>query len=346
MNLSACERILIVKPSSLGDIVHTLPAAEALHRAAPQAKIDWLVNTEWCPILEGVPFLNRLVPFPRRELKGITGLFRGTRWAGKELRPRGYDIAIDFQGLLRSAFLAKLTGASTLAGFRNSREGASLFYHHRAEVPDWNRRHAVDRNLALAATLGADISNPVFVFPPGGPTQDLPALSLPPILLHPFSRGIGKSLSVPEVIDLCERLAPYPVLLVGVPEKTVTVNWPENVVDLLGKTSLPGLIGLIRLAAWTVSVDSGPMHLAAGLTDRVLSLHTWSNPAMVGPWRADAWVWRESRIVQVRDLKPNEFPERRDLQRHFGAQERLLNHADLVAITAFLQDRLSATSPG
>ena len=346
MNLSACERILIVKPSSLGDIVHTLPAAEALHRAAPQAKIDWLVNTEWCPILEGVPFLNRLIPFPRRELKGITGLLRGARWAGKELRPQGYDLAIDFQGLLRSAFLARRTGAAAVAGFRNSREGASLFYDLRAQVPDWNRRHAVDRNLALAAFLDADIANPAFIFPPGEATQDLPTLSVPPILLHPFSRGVGKSLSVPEVVELCELLAPYPVLLVGIPEKPVTVRWPENVVDLLGRTSLPGLIALIRLAAWTVSVDSGPMHLAAGLTDRVLSLHTWSNPAMVGPWRSDAWIWRESRIVQVRDLKPDEFPERRDLQGHFGAKERLLPPSDLVAIAAFLQDRLSATSTG
>ena len=346
MNLSACERILIVKPSSLGDIVHTLPAAEALHRAAPQAKIDWLVNTEWCPILEGVPFLNRLIPFPRREFRGIAGLLRGARWAGEELRTQGYDLVIDFQGLLRSALLAKRTGAPMIAGFRNSREGASLFYHDRVEVPDWNRCHAVEKNLALVACLGAGISNPVFIFPPGALPADLPAFSTPPVLVHPFSRGTGKSLSTNEVVELCQLLTPHPVILVGIPEKPVNVTWPDNVVDLLGRTSLPGLIALIRLAAWTVSVDSGPMHLAAGLTDRVLSLHTWSNPAVVGTWRTDAWVWRESRKVQVRDLKPDEFPERRDLQAHFGAKERLLNPADIVAIAAFLQDRLHTTSAG
>lgn len=345
MNLSARERILIVKPSSLGDIVHALPAAEALHRAAPQAKIDWLVNTEWSPILAGVPFLNRLIPFPRRELKGLGGVFRGIRWAEKELRPQAYDLVMDFQGLLRSAFLARRTGSATIAGFRHSREGASLFYHHRAEVPDWNRRHAVDRNLALVASLGVDVSDPVFIFPPGEARKELPIFSKAPILLHPFSRGTGKSLSVPEVVELCQCLNPHPVLLVGIPEKPVTITWPENVVNLLGKTTLPELIHLIRLSAWTVSVDSGPMHLAAGITDRVLSLHTWSNPAMVGPWRSDAWVWRDSRIVAVHDLDPGEFPERRDLQAHFAAKERILTSSDLAAIAAFLQNQVKATPP-
>lgn len=345
MNLSDCERILIVKPSSLGDIVHTLPAAAALHRAAPQARIDWLANTEWCPILDGIPFLNEVIPFPRRELRGITGVLRGARWADRELRPRGYDLVIDFQGLLRSAFLAKRTGAPVIAGFRHSREGASLFYTHRAEVPDWNRCHAVDRNLALVASLGVDVADPAFVLPPGAEMKKPPVFTQPPVLLHPFSRGSGKSLSIDEVSELCELLAPYPVLLVGIPEKPIARPWPVNVTDLLGKTSLPELIHLIRQAAWTVSVDSGPMHLAAGLTDRVLSLHTWSNPAMVGPWRPDAWIWRESRLVQRREVQPDEFPERRDLQTHYESRERLLAPSDLSYIAAFLRTKVSETSP-
>ncbi|NLT70978.1 MAG: glycosyltransferase family 9 protein [Verrucomicrobiaceae bacterium] len=343
MNLPACERILIVKPSSLGDIVHALPAVEALHRAVPSAEIDWLVNTEWRPLLEGVPFLHQIIPFPRRELRGVSGLFRGARWAGEELRPRRYDLVIDFQGLLRSAWLARRTGAPVIAGFRRSREGASLFYQHRAEVPDWNRRHAVDRNLALVASLGVDVAAPAFAFPPGVEMKKPPVFSSPPILLHPFSRGTGKSLSVAEVAELCELLAPYPVLLVGVPGEPVPPTWPGNVTDLLGRTSLPELIHLIRQAAWTVSVDSGPMHLAAGLSDRVLSLHSWSNPAMVGPWRPEAWVLRESRLVRVRDLRPDEFPERRDRQSEYAKRDRLLAPADLAYLAGFLRTQLAET---
>lgn len=344
MNLPACERILIVKPSSLGDIVHTLPAAEALHRAVPQAEIDWLVNTEWCPLLEGVPFLHQVIAFPRRQLKGISGVLRGARWADEQLRPRRYDLVVDFQGLLRSAFLSRRTGAPVVAGFRQSREGASLFYQHRAEVPDWNRCHAVDRNLALVASLGVDVTAPSFVFPPGAKMENPPVFSSPPLLLHPFSRWAGKSLSAVEVAELCELLAPYPVLLVGIPEEPITSTWPGNVTDLLGRTSLPELIHLVRHAAWTVSVDSGPMHLAAGLTDRVLSLHSWSNPAMVGPWRPDAWVWRESRLVQVRDLQLDEFPERRDRQSDYAKRERLLAPVDLSYLAAFLRTQLAETT--
>ncbi len=345
MNLSACERLLIVKPSSLGDIVHTLPALAAIHRAAPAAKIDWLVNTEWRPLLEGLPILDRLLVFPRRELRGLAGLLRGRAWASRELRPAGYGLAVDFQGLFRSAYLARRTGAPTVAGFRRSREGAALFYNLRIEVPDWDRRHAIDRNLALAAALGAPTEDPDFPLPDGTAPAGLADLPEPPVLLHPFSRGEGKSLSPAETRELCALLAPHRVLLVGVPDRPIDITWPENVVDLLGKTSLPELIHLLRRAAWTVSVDSGPMHLAAGISDRVLSLHTWSNPAMVGPWRKGAWIWRESRLVRVGELDPGEFPERRDLASRHAARQRLLEPGDLEAIAAFVHRQIDPSAP-
>ena len=255
MNLSACERILLVKPSSLGDIVHTLPAAEAIHRAAPAAKIDWLVNTEWSPLLEGLPFLNRIIDFPRRDFRGLAGMIRARAWAAKELRPAAYDLAIDFQGLFRSAYLAR-RGTTKVAGFRHSREGAAFFYDQVVDLPDWDRLHAVDRNLALARALGSGADDPVFSLPVGSVPSALPEISGTPVLLHPFSRGEGKSLAVAEVRELCERLAPHPVLLVGIPDKPIHDPWPANVIDFLGKTNLSELIHLLRLAAWTVSVDS------------------------------------------------------------------------------------------
>lgn len=343
VTLSACERILVVKPSSLGDIVHALPAVRALHLAAPSAKIDWLVNTEWVPLLEGTPFLDRVVAFPRRELRGLGGLFRARTWAKRELQPHGYDLAVDFQGLFRSAWLARRSGAP-VAGFRRNREGAGCFYHHKADVPDWERRHAVDRNLALVASLGAEVADPVFELPAGSPPAALPSPPPAPVVLHPFSRGTGKSLSPAEVVELCHLLAPHPVLLVGVPERPLAMAWPENTIDLLGKTNLAELIHLLRFAAWTLSVDSGPMHLAAGIGGRVLSLHTWSNPAMVGPWRPDAWIFRESRLVRVADLDPAEFPERRDLASAYASRERLLDPGDLEAIAAFVHRQIPAAT--
>ncbi len=341
MNLSACERILIVKPSSLGDIVHTLPAAAAIAKAAPRARIDWLVNAEWQPLIAGAPFLHEAIAFPRRELRGMAGLWRGRQWADQKLRGAGYDLAIDFQGLFRSAYLARRSGARHVAGFRRSREGARWFYDLAVDVPDWDRCHAVERNLRLAAALGADASGPSFPFPTGSAPAALPTVPANAVLLHPWSRGAGKSLSDAEIVALCEALAPCPVLLVGIPVSDAKPAWPANVVNLSGQTTLAELIHLIREVAWTLSVDSGPMHLAAGLTDRVLALHTWSNPAMVGPCRPGAWIWREGRIVQVGELDPATFPERRELAASYAARGRILESVDIAAIAGFIREQLS-----
>ena len=120
------------------------------------------------------------------------------------------------------------------------------------------------------------------------------------VLLHPFSRGAGKSLTPAQVAEFCRTLAPRRVVLAGRTDEHVAPL--ENAIDLLNCTTIPELIWLIRHAAFVVSVDSGPMHIAAALTPRLVSIHTWSDPAKVGPYRPEAWIWQERAIVQVRDL--------------------------------------------
>lgn len=338
MKLSECQRILVVKPSSLGDIVHALPAVEAIHRAAPGARIDWVANSEWVPLLEGIPFLEKVIPFPRREFRGVSGLLDGKRWIREQLAVNNYDLAVDLQGLIRSALIAKFSGAKQIVGFGNAREGAPLFYSRKVEVPHWWSIHAVDRNLLVAEALGADVSEPMFTLPQGDPL----AVPIPEnaILLHPFSRGAGKSLSETEVRELCEGLAPHPVILAGIADKPMSGDWPQNVTDLLGKTTLPQLIHLLRNVAWTVSVDSGPMHLASAISENVLSLHTWSNPKMVGPWRPESYIARDLEIVRISDLAADRFPERRDLKSDFSSRERLFSEGRIVAIADFVKERL------
>ena len=330
----------MVKPSSLGDIIHTLPAVEAVHQTAPDAQIDWLVNTEWAPLLEGIPFISKIIPFPRKQFRGPAGALRARKWAKNRLGKTSYDLAIDFQGLFRSAFLAKKANPKRLVGFKQAREGASLFYDQKVPVVNWAGRHAVDRYLDLAAAVGANVANPSFVLPQG---EEVPEFSPDPrstVLLHPFSRGQGKSLSVEEVKELAESFRLHTVVLVGTPPENTPDNWPNNVVNLLGQTSLTQLIHLIRNSAWTISVDSGPMHLAAGITDRVLSLHTWSNPAMVGPWTPEAWVWRDGQLAQTKSLSPNQFPERRDLKKSFDKESRLYSPDEIKEIAAFVSSKL------
>ncbi|MCB1078425.1 MAG: glycosyltransferase family 9 protein [Verrucomicrobiae bacterium] len=319
INPASMRSALIVKPSSLGDVIHTLPAVDCLHRSFSHLSIDWLVNTEWAPLLEGNPGLRQVIPLPRRQWRGWRDLFKAKRWASETLAPLRPDLVLDFQGLLRSALLAKSAHGETVVGFRNSREGARWFYDRAIEVPGWRHTHAVDRYLRLVGAIGVEVPEAEsisFPLPEGDPI----ALthSGPFLLLHPFSRGRGKSMNFREVSSLCGRLRETQVVLVG-----AGVTWPsdlpfpENAENLLGATTLPQLIWLMRRAKFILSVDSGPMHLAAAVTARLLSLHTWTDPLMVGPWRQDAWVWRDGFLGKVAGIAPGQFPEQRHRRGEF-----------------------------
>jgi ADP-heptose:LPS heptosyltransferase len=156
--------------------------------------------------------------------------------------------------------------------------------------------HAVDRYFKLVQALGVPAPSPEKLEWPL-PDAPLPAgffAQEPYVALHPFSRGNGKSMSISDVQCLCEALAPHRVVLLGRAE----MDMPRmaNVVNYLNKTSMAELISILKRAAWVVSVDSGPVHLAAALSPRVLALHTWTDPRKVGPYPKDAWVLKESKI--------------------------------------------------
>lgn len=303
------QRILILKPSSLGDIVHTLPAAAALRARFPSAHITWMVNPEWEPLLAGHPGIDKTLVFPRADFRGPGGWLRFWRWrtelAGKMPRP---DLILDFQGLLRTAIVARAFPGTPLHGMSDAREGSRFFQTHTVAVDQ--QAHAVERYLALAAAAGAQIAGPLsFDLPPGEP----PSHALPDrpfVVLHPFSRGHGKSLPMETVSAFCREIG-HPVVLAGRTDATVGPP-PDNVVDLLNATSLSGLIWVLRRAAFVVSVDSGPMHLAAAVTDRLLGVHTWSDPCQVGPYRPGAHVWKARNFFPALDplssLAPSVVP--------------------------------------
>ncbi len=317
------SEILIIKPSSLGDVVHTLPCAALLKRQWPEARLRWLINPEWAPLLEGNPHVDEVVLFPRGEFRGLRGALRIVPWA-RALRQRVQaDLVLDFQGLLRSALLAKLccAKAGRIIGLSDAREGARFFYDKVADVVGTG--HAVDRYLALLATLGIDASGPLeWPLPQGSTPADF-SIAEPFILLHPFSRGAGKSLSVEDVCAFCRALAPRKIVIAG---RTDAALPPiANAVDLLNRTTLSELIFLLRHAQWTVSVDSGPMHIAAALSPRLLSLHTWSDPRKVGPYQPGAWVWKSGALVQMRALD--------DATQHRPA-------ADILAVASWLAGKI------
>jgi heptosyltransferase I len=297
---------LIVKPSSLGDIVHTLPAARLIKAAHPHLKLRWLANTEWTPLLDGCPFVDEVIAFPRKEFRGLGGAARFAKWSATWNRePRETpEIVLDFQGLLRSGMVSFARGSDVVVGLSNSREGAAGFHDHIVDVGAHD--HAVDKNLEMARALGieVDAEEVKFPLPEGGAPEGFDPL-VPYIVLHPFSRGAGKSLS-PEVLHtLGECLSGARVVIVGVSKETAAIQGPQ-VVDVTNRTSLPELIWLMRRAQACVSVDSGPMHIAAAVNKRTLGIHHWSDPRKVGPHPPSAWVWKAGRIAHRGDFSPED----------------------------------------
>jgi len=162
--------------------------------------------------------------------------------------------------------------------------------------------HAVDRYLALTRKVTGLAEDQIeWPLPEGKAPRAIAGrdADLRFVLLHPFSRGEGKSLTPEQVGAFCEKLAPIQVVIAGRAEQQAP-RLP-NVIDLLNATDLHELIWLIRHARFVVSVDSGPMHIAAAVTSQLISIHTWSDPAKVGPYRPDAWVWQNGRLYQQRD---------------------------------------------
>ncbi|HEV3409897.1 MAG TPA: glycosyltransferase family 9 protein [Chthoniobacterales bacterium] len=292
------QSILIIKPSSLGDIVHTLPAVAAIRDANPDAEITWVIKPEWAPLLRGNPDVNHVHLFPRGDFTIIGAPRSLVPWLRKTraLQP---DMAIDFQGLLRSAMIAKVSGAKQIFGLSDAREGSRFFYHHVAKV---NRHeHAVERYLKLAEAAGATIGPALRCPLPTG--DELPRFDEHPpfILLHPFARGGGKSLPPDVIKAFCDAFAPTRVVVVGKSKRTFEA--PDNCIDLTNQTTLLELVRLIRAAHFVISVDSGPMHIAAAVTDRLVSIHTWTNPARVGPYNPDAFIWKQGHLLRLADLE-------------------------------------------
>lgn len=297
--------VVIVKPSSLGDIVHTLPAVAWLHQGWPELRLHWVVNSEWAPLLHGSPMLASVIEFPRARFRGLGGMLRARTWLRDyeaSLGALDVRLALDFQGLLRSAWLARRSTAAYILGLDDAREGSRFFYG--ASVPTRGPggvvRHSVERYLGLVAALGPGCDESSALagdwLPAGEPVAGAPSGDF--IVLHPFARGSGKSLGWATVGSLANAWSRWPVVVVGRTAEPAPTALPGNVVNLVNATGLLQLIGLLRRARFVVSVDSGPMHLASALHRPLLGVHTWSDPRSVGPYDPSALVWKGGRIVR------------------------------------------------
>lgn len=291
----------------MGDVIHTLPVASAIHQAWPETKITWIVDPRWEPLLRGNPAIHRIHLFPREDFRGVAGFCRSIPWY-RGLRVLEPAMALDLQCLLRSSVMAACSGAKVVFGLDDAREGAGFFYTNKIQVG--RNEHAVRRYLRAIPAMGIDPSIPWQWNLPVGESCRVFSPSAPYIVLHPFSRGAGKSMdsaAIRAFVKSFQSRSQDQILVVGAGSSGE--HFGNGVVDLLGKTSLLELLGLLRGAKFVVSVDSGPMHLAAALEVPLLSIHTWSDPRLVGPYSEMAWIWQGGEIRR-QNLDSEPLPER------------------------------------
>ncbi len=287
------RRILIIKPSSLGDIVHALPTVAALRARYPQAHIAWLVKRQWEGIVERAEGVDRVWP--------VEGGLAGWLSRVPALRAAAFDLVVDLQGLFRSAAMAWLTGCSARIGFANGREGSPLLYTTRVPVPTLDM-HAVDRYLLAAAALGATV-RPVPAARVRIRPEDKEAVNrlLRPHGLAPGEGWIAMNVSArwptkrwplerfAAVADELEREGAGRVVLIGGPDERTDAESLKALmqtapVDLTGQTD-PGLLpALLEAAALLITNDSGPMHVAAAVGTPVVALFGPTSPVRTGPY--------------------------------------------------------------
>ena len=272
--MDASSRILIVRLGAMGDIIHTLPAVASLKQSYPGSRLTWIVESRWAPLLEGNPCVDR-VAILRRD-----ALFASWR----ALRQESYDLAVDFQGLLKSALTATAARPAGIIGFENTRErAAALFYSKRITS---TAVHVVDRNLDLAAATGAATLMHTFSIPPGRPEGDLPDGHF--VLASPLAGWPAKQWPLEYYSALAERLRRD----LGI---SLVLNLPSGADvpgALLHRSGIPGLIDATRRAAAIVGVDSGPMHLAAALGKPGVAIFGPTDPARNGPYGGSLRVLR------------------------------------------------------
>ena len=284
-------RFLIVRLGALGDVVHAIPVAAALRRAFPDARIDWLVSAKHREILDLVPVIDRRLVIDTSFLNAIG-----------ELRRSRYDVAIDLQGLIKSAVLARLSGAPRVAGFssRYARERAARLFYTEAFDPGRGglydpreTRHVVDINLGLLSLLG--ITAPAREFPiedvdtdaaraARRQTGDRYAL-LNPGAAWPNKRWPPSRLAA-IAVELRARHGLMSVVLWGPGEEALAaevVAGANGAAVISPRTTIADLVALARRAALMVSGDTGPTHIAAALGTPLVGIYGPTRPARNGP---------------------------------------------------------------
>ncbi len=296
-------KILILKPSSLGDVIHALPVLRLLRQHFRDAEIFWWIDSTLAPLIDGDPDLTGIVRFERKRWgkpQHWPEMLSSIHW----LRTQKFDLVIDLQSLLRSAAFAWLARGKFLIGLDDAREGANGFYDLAVPRKDFHT-HAVDWYLSVLTALKIPVHKNFIWLPERKEIADdvkrkwfsEPSIfnlqSSPLILLQPGARWENKRWPVKHFTTLVRALennfpAARFVILGGKDDVTlgekIFAAAPEKVLNLCGKTSLPEMIEVVRRGDLLITNDTGPMHVAAALGKPLIALFGPTAPERTGPY--------------------------------------------------------------
>jgi lipopolysaccharide heptosyltransferase I len=312
-------RFLIVRLGALGDIVHAIPVAAALRRAFPPARIDWLVSAKHRELLDLVPVIDRrLVINDRGDASGGTSLLGAVR----ELRRTPYDVAIDLQGLLKSALLARASGAARVVGFstRYAREPFARFLYTDAHDPGRGgiydpreTRHVVEMNLGILEAIGITAARPEFpieIVESPAASHALQQSGGHYALLNPGAGWPNKQWPAARFgavgAMLRERHGLRSVVLWGPGEEPLAreaAAASSGAAIVAQPSRIADVVALARGAAVMVSGDTGPMHLAAAVGTPIVGLYGPTRPSRNGPVDADAAIVSRDPICRCHHLR-------------------------------------------
>ncbi len=321
--MPAGERILIIKPSSLGDIIHTLPLAHALKRSKPQCSIGWVVERAFHSLLKADPAIDAIYPIHIPSTSdpdaGKFAYLRALRatvatlWQLRSsFRASPYGVVLDLQASFRSGLLALMNPGGRRAGFADARELNTLFQHERIAVPAATT-HALDKNLLFASHLGCEARPGDFFLSTSAEAEAevdafLQAAGVYSgerlVYVQPAARWQSKQWLVERWAHLADRLAARGLQSVfggsaaDLPLLRQIGAAMQEVKPLIaaGRLSLLAGAALIKRSALYVGVDTGPMHMAALSGRPVVALFGPTHPERVGPYTT------ASRVLQAKGL--------------------------------------------
>lgn len=274
------KKILLIRTSSLGDLVHSIPSIHAIKKSF-DCEISFLTNREYGEFVRCFNDVDRVLTFNRKQFtRGLIEIFY-------ELRKERYDLVIDLQGLLKSAIIASFARSPRKIGPSYHREFSHLFYDEIFGVKDMNR-HAVERTFDVIKHLGIDFEKKEF------------PINLPP---HGFEiPNEGKNIAIIGDARWKSKLWPYDyfgrlssmlikegfnVYLLGSSDdwkKGIQKFVDERTINLIGKTTIVELCSILKDMNLVISNDSGPMHIAAALGVNVIALMGPTDPRRTGPF--------------------------------------------------------------